>query len=54
MVRDNWKLQKWSKTLLQPPKLVLFHDIVLEEKYVIIPVQLRTNIQEKIHAGHES
>ncbi len=32
--------------------LMLFHDILKSER-VVIPAQLRTNIIEKIHAGHQ-
>ena len=34
-------------------QLVQFHNIVLKGEYVVIPAQLRTNILEKIHAGHQ-
>ena len=34
-------------------ELVLFHDIVLKGGRIVIPVKLRTNILEKIHAGHQ-
>ena len=34
-------------------ELVLFYDIILKKECIVIPALLRTNILEKIYAGHQ-
>ena len=33
--------------------MTLFHDIILKGERVVTPAQLRTNILEKNHTGHQ-